>query len=450
MKFTCSPNTVLQERYEILDIVNTSPASKLYKGYDAKENCHVLIKEMISDFIEPSLKQEIIEQFKCEAKILFRLKHDYLPKFKDYFDHNSNRYLVLDYIKCKRLITIIETNSGFLPEKKVIDWAVQLCDVLSYLHNSKPNPIIFRDLSPHSIFLTDDGKIKLLDFGISKIVNSDTMNMAKVIIPHYSPLEQHTGTTDNRSDIYSLGATMYYLLTKEPPMDSLDRIIEDEPMPTCNRFNKDISPTLVKIISKAMEPDKKDRYQTIEELQSELLKLFSEENIKKQKKSVTTSPLNSNEEKPYNLKRLADINQKILPNSPIRPGKVFMSSQKMKEIISKKHSDSYPDISNPLTVFSKIPPTFINENHDKQKKSQITENIVPTLQIEEAIMLSMDGKNIPYSKPINQQGDKIIKFTGIEENIKEEKEIEKPTIFASLFAWLRTKLLKEIIVFNKK
>jgi len=481
MNFMVSSRTLLQERYEIIDTVNISPASKLYKGYDKKEDCYVLIKEMVSDSIEMSQKQEIIEQFKCEAKILFRLEHDYLPKFKDYFDYNSNRYLILDYIECKRLSTLAEAFSGFLPEIKVIDWAIQLCNVLSYLHNSKPDPIIFRDLSPNSIFITNSGKIKLLDFGISKIVNSDTMNMAKVIIPHYSPLEQHTGTTDNRSDIYSLGATMYYLLTKKPPMDSLDRMIEDEPMPPCNRFNKNISSTLVKIISKAMASDKKDRYQTIEEFKSELLKLLSEEDItdlhtnllnydevRIYEEKLSPEVFSSNEKKTYDLKNFNHINQKKLLNSPARPEKIFISSKKMQEIISKKYSDSYSDTDIHLTVSNEIPSEFTRENYSNAEKLQFPKNTVSQLQKpeetakasvgklqiqgntdsqlqkNEEIIKSWDKKQNFHLTPIYHSVNKIIKFTGITENIKEEKEITKSTFFSSLFIWIKNILLKKL------
>ena len=162
-------DTLLQERYKITDLVNKGPASRMYKGYDIKRKRYVFLKEMINTFTDPSLRQQAIEQFKCEAKILFKLKHDNLPKFEDYFDYESNRYLILDYIEGKRLSNIAESSSSFLSEKQIIAWGIELCDALYYLHNIKPNPVIFRDLSPQSILLADNGRLKLIDFGISKI-----------------------------------------------------------------------------------------------------------------------------------------------------------------------------------------------------------------------------------------------------------------------------------------
>jgi len=490
-----SINTILQERYKIIELINTSPASKLYKGYDTKHNRYVFIKEMISNFLDPSLKQEAIEQFKCEAKILFKLKHDNLPKFEDYFDHNSNRYLVLDYIECKRLNTIAENTSGFLPEGKIVDWSIQLCDALSYLHNNKPNPIIFRDLSPQSVFLANDGKLKLIDFGISKIVSSEdakTMGIAKTMTPHYSPIEQHAGTTDNRSDIYSLGATMYYLLTKEPPMDSVERIIEDEPMPTCNQFNKSISSPLVKIISKAMEVDKKDRYQTVEELKAELLKLSQG-----QKKIVP--PIPSGEEQrtsrrmqsqlqTHRLEEQQDFDEPVnrrVPGKPLpsrqtgneedkrlrrTPEKVEKSSYqtyrldeqeaeeeeeemsrpapKRPETVKKQVSPARParmsrqedgekppvkrpsaDLGSPAIVSSRTPSPSIDAPEDRYGKPQTIEDLVgPAVQPKE---VRKEPKQI-----VAKQSVKVIEFDGIVGD--EEKETEKkPTGLAAIFARIR-------------
>jgi len=268
-------DAILQERYKVTSLVNKSPASRTYKCIDTKRNKSIFLKEMLTAFNDPSLRQQAIEQFKCEAKILFKLRHENLPKFEDYFDYEGNRYLTFDYIEGSRLNEIVERSSTFLPEKQVLDWGIELCKVLSYLHNTKPNPVIFRDLSPQSTLLSTDKKLKLIDFGIAKIYEADakTMGIAKTMTPHYSPIEQHAGTTDERSDIYSLGATLYYLITKKPPMDCVERIIDDEPMESPAKYNSTISPALENIIMKAMEVDKKDRFQKIEDMEEELKKV---------------------------------------------------------------------------------------------------------------------------------------------------------------------------------
>ncbi|MEQ8169686.1 MAG: protein kinase [Candidatus Eremiobacterota bacterium] len=271
-------DTILQERYKIVNLIQKGPASRMYKAFDTKRNKAVFVKELIATYTDPSLRHQAIEQFKSEAKILFKLKQENLPKFEDYFDYEENRYLIIEYIEGQRLNNIVEGQSGFLDEQQVIKWGIELCDSLGYLHNLKPNPVIFRDLSPQSILLSEqDGRLKLIDFGISKIYETDakTMGIAKTMTQHYSPIEQHAGTTDNRSDIYSLGATLYYLICKAPPMDCVERIIDDEPMEKCSKFNPHISKELEKVIMKAMEVDKKDRYQKIEEMKVELVKASS-------------------------------------------------------------------------------------------------------------------------------------------------------------------------------
>lgn len=265
-------DAVLQERYQVLEMVTKGPGSRTYKCWDQRREKNIFVKELITSFTDPSLRQQAIEQFKFEAKILFKLKHENLPKFEDYFDFDGNRYLTFNFLEGERLNQIVDNSQGFLSEKQILGWAIELCDVLAYLHNTKPNPVIFRDLSPESTLLATDGKLRLIDFGIAKIYDSDakTMGIAKTMTAHYSPIEQHAGTTDERSDIYSLGATLYYLSAKEPPMDCVERIIDDEPMDPPSKYNPNMSPELERVILKAMEVDKKDRYQKVEEMRADI------------------------------------------------------------------------------------------------------------------------------------------------------------------------------------
>jgi len=268
-------DTLLQNRYKIIDLIHTGPVSKTYKGIDIKDNTYVFIKEVINTYTDPSLRYQAIEQFKDEVKIFFTLKQENLPKFKDYFDYDSNRYLIIEYIEGDRLDTFLEKQANFTSEKEIINWSIQLCNALSYLHNTKPHPVIFRNMAPWSIIVSEDRTLKLMDFGISKIYEygASTRTIAKTISKYYSPLEQHGGITDTRSDIYSLGATMYYLITGTAPMDCMDRTIEDEPMKSCRELNSNISSQLEYIVMKAMEIDKEHRYQFIEDMKNDLIKI---------------------------------------------------------------------------------------------------------------------------------------------------------------------------------
>lgn len=276
------PDTVLSERYKINKLIHTGTISRIYRGIDCKNKKNVFIKE-ITQYTDPSLRQQAIEQFKCEAKILFKLKHRSLPKFVDYFDYRQSRYLVLEYIEGKNLTAFVEDRENFLQEKQVINWSIELCDVLLYLHNMKPDPVIFRNMNPESIIVSSDGTLKLIDFGTSKIHEEQkkTLGIAKSITPHYSPIEQHVESTDKRSDIYSLGATMYYLITGETPMDCIDRSLEDEPMEPCSHINPGISREFERIIMKAMEIDREYRYQDVEYMKNDLTELLRREETEK-------------------------------------------------------------------------------------------------------------------------------------------------------------------------
>ncbi len=265
------PDIILGDKYKIIKLIHTGPVSRIYQGYDCKNKKNIFVKE-ITKYADPFLSHQAVEQFKCEVKILFNLKHKSLPKFQDYFDYDDNRYLILEYIEGKKLTAFIENLREFIGEKQVVAWGIELCDFLVYLHNMKPNPIIFRDMNPSNIILSPDGTLKIIDFGISKIYETagKTLGIAKTITPHYSPIEQHGESTDTRSDIYSLGATMYYLITRESPMDCINRTIDDEPMKHCSQINPYISSSLEKIVMKAMEIDRELRYQDVKDMKSDL------------------------------------------------------------------------------------------------------------------------------------------------------------------------------------
>lgn len=269
-------NIILKERYKILDIISITPLSVNYMGYDIKTNNYLFIKELTDTFRDLATKHQAIAQFKMEAKILFKLVHPNLPGYKDYFDYEYKRYLIMEYIEGKNLETIVKETPGFIDQKQVIKWGMELCDVLSYLHNMKPEPIIFRNLRPDNIILSKTGLLKLMDFGISKFFQADkqTLEVAKIINPHFSPFEQYSGRTDVRTDIYSLGAVMYFLVTGTKPADAIDISMETKVLKSCRVFNPDISLELDNLILKAMRMYKEHRHQSIEDIRTDLKKLL--------------------------------------------------------------------------------------------------------------------------------------------------------------------------------
>lgn len=275
-KKSLPPDLILNERYRILELMNISNLSITYKGIDLITERHVMIKELKDEAMDLGAKQQAINQFKTEAKILFKIIHLNLPRYVDYFDYKYKRYLVTEYISGKNLAEIVKSNPGFMDENQVIKWSIQICEALSYLHNNKPEPVIFRNLKPENVIISEDGIVKLVDFGISKFFqeSKNTLEIAKIINRYFSPFEQYSGQTDNRTDIYSLGALMYFALTAEKPVDALDISIDLKEMEFCRNINPHISPELDRLILKAMSEDKEDRYQNIEEVFEALMEIL--------------------------------------------------------------------------------------------------------------------------------------------------------------------------------
>ena len=211
--------TLLEGRYVIIGLLGRGGMGAVYKAIDLRlDKTLVAIKEMSTAALGPGKLEKALEAFKKEASMLIKLRHHSLPRVTDFFSAGDDRwYLVMDYIEGKTLETIIQ-RLGRVLEKELIDWALQMCDVLGYLHGQEP-PVIFRDIKPSNIMLTLNDEVKLIDFGIARHFNpatsSDTTSFASI---GFAPPEQFgEGQTDHRSDIYSLGVTLHYLLTGVDP-----------------------------------------------------------------------------------------------------------------------------------------------------------------------------------------------------------------------------------------
>ena len=195
------------------------------------------LKEVEHDKSLPAnLVQEAREQFLREATVLARLDHPNLPKVSDFFSVAARDYLVMDFIPGKDLRTLMmeaRQNNRFLLESDVLNWASQLADALTYLHSQTPS-ILHRDIKPSNLKLTPSGLIKLVDFGLVKLLAPGEITITVLQgqgTALYTPLEQYggdSGHTDVRSDIYAFGATLYHLLTNEAPMDARERFLNPD------------------------------------------------------------------------------------------------------------------------------------------------------------------------------------------------------------------------------
>ena len=266
------PDNLIRNRYKIMDVIITSPLSITYKGMDEENQEIIMIKELKDSQPDLAAREQALSQFKTEAKMLFKLLHPNLPRYKDYFDYRFKRYLIMEYIEGTNLKMITENSIDLFDEVQVIDWGFQICGALHFLHKIKPQPIIFRNLKPENILLQTGGTLKLLDFGISKFfqISQKTIEIAKIINKNFSPIEQFNGMTDERTDIYSLGAVLYYLSTKVVPPDAMDINLGEAKLYPPGKYNPKLSKEFNSVIMKAMKFHKEDRFKTAEEFNEAL------------------------------------------------------------------------------------------------------------------------------------------------------------------------------------
>jgi serine/threonine protein kinase len=265
-----APGFLLANRYLIQEVIGSGGMGSVYRARDMHfPNVPrlVAVKEMINTSPDPLVRQTIVQNFEREANILATLNHPSIPKIYDYFSFENRSYLVLEYIHGKDLEAIINETPGFLPEEQVLHWAIQLCDVLAYLHNHKPDPIIFRDMKPSNIMINLSGDVVLVDFGIARtfqVGQKGTM----IGTEGYSPPEQYRGEATPLADIYALGATLHHALTRrdprlEPPFSFSERPIR--------KINPSVSPELEAVINTALEYEPSKRYQSAEAMKEALL-----------------------------------------------------------------------------------------------------------------------------------------------------------------------------------
>ena len=222
--------TILRSRYKIIEMVGEGGMGAVYRAEDLRlEGRQCAVKEIVLE-MEPTetARAQAQEQFYREASTLGRLDHPNLPKVSDYFTEGQREFLVMDFVPGRDLKALMDEarrQKKTLPEKQVLSWAAQLCDALDYLHSQNP-PILHRDIKPANIKLTPSGTLKLVDFGLVKLMVPDDATTITIVqgrgTIQYTPLEQYggdTGHTDARSDIYSLGATLYHLFTNQPPLE---------------------------------------------------------------------------------------------------------------------------------------------------------------------------------------------------------------------------------------
>jgi len=272
-----SPNTILRERYRIIHQLGHGGMGAVYQAMDENLSCVVAVKETFATTDEQR------RAFRREAELLANLSHPTLPRVMDHFTHGEGQFLVMQFVPGHDLAELLELREQPFAVAKVIEWADQLLDALEELHSSDP-PIVHRDIKPANLKVTPKGKVLLLDFGLAKGVagqmsTADVDSHGKSIYgytPNYAPLEQIRGRgTDPRSDLYSLAATMWTLLTGEVPPDALSRVAEKEegnpdPLRAAHEISPQVPTHLSNLLQQAMSLNRNQRPATAAEMRNAL------------------------------------------------------------------------------------------------------------------------------------------------------------------------------------
>ncbi len=252
---------VLQGRYEVVHLLGQGGMGTVFMARDLRlQGRDCVVKKLRDDFYREEDRQKAQAFFEREAGVLSRLQHPNIVHILDYFRENDDYYLVMEHVKGHDLHYILQDRGEpFDEDQQVIPWAIQICDVLNYLHSEN---VIYRDLKPSNIMIDLKGQVKLVDFGIARAWE-DAGENTHVVSAGYSPPEQYWGAATPQSDIYALGATMHYLLTGKDP----EALHASSPKAS----NEAVSNYTDQLVQRATAQDMSQRFQTVEEMREALL-----------------------------------------------------------------------------------------------------------------------------------------------------------------------------------
>lgn len=268
------PGTLLQGRYRVESVLGVGGMSVVYLVEGIHLRRRLALKEMHEQFLDRAQEQMALEQFQNEAATLASLDHAGIPKVLDFFVESGRAYLVMEYLQGKTLEEVVRETTQVLSEQQVLGWMKDVLDTLEYLHG-QPQPVVVRDIKPSNMILTAAGRTKLVDFGIAKFHDASEKTSTAIQgtgSQGFAPPEQYAAdaSTDPRTDIYSLGATMYYLLTKKVVPESVDRLMARAPIQPPSYYNPMVNPRTDQAILAMLELHPQDRPQSVAEVREAL------------------------------------------------------------------------------------------------------------------------------------------------------------------------------------
>lgn len=262
---TLPPDHVLRERYQIQGVLGVGSTCAVYQARDllfAIETRLCAVKEMINLASDPVLLEYTFQNFQREGNVLASLNHQAIPEVYDFFVEGNRAYLVLEYIKGRDLRALVNDSEGFLPVEDVRTWAMQICEVLHYLHQHQPHPVIHRDVKPSSVMIDQFRRVRLVGFNTARAVALDE-TVTRTGTRGYKAPEQYRGKPLPQSDLYGLGATLHHVLTRRDPHSEPPFSWEKRPI---QEYNPDVPDGFVAVVNRALEYEPLDRYATAAEM----------------------------------------------------------------------------------------------------------------------------------------------------------------------------------------
>ncbi len=275
------PGAIIRNRYRIEDILGKGGFGEVHRGWDTVLEIPVAVKMLFDN------SPDSVNLFKSEAKILAKLKHPHLPRVTDYFSENGTHFLVMDFIDGEDLQVRLDKTKGFIDHRHVVEWMAQILAALHYIHTMN---IVHRDVKPGNIRVTPSGVASLVDFGIAK---TDSRKMTSpgakgAFTPYMASPEQcqTLGQTTPASDIYAVGATMYYLVTGQVPADAVSRLMGNPLIPP-ESINPSIPLFLSRSIQKAMALSPSARFPNADIMRNEMVQTVVLKNVNMSAKQKT-------------------------------------------------------------------------------------------------------------------------------------------------------------------
>ena len=407
----------LKGRYKIKGTLGKGGMGSVYLAEDWLHKRDCAVKEMLDNFSDDQERQEAIRRFQNEAHILVTLEHKNIPRIIDYFIEKNCYYLVMDYVKGKNLMELM-SEKGRYSEEDVIDLGVQICNLLMYLHEHKPDPIVFRDIKPSNIMIDPQENIMLVDFGLAKILQPKKTGTITGT-PGFASPEQYQGLAYPVSDIYSLGVTLYYLMTDRDPQENVPFNF-----PPISQNPSDLE----KVIMKAISMKTEDRYQSAADMKKALLlcrktemKMFppvkSEDSVKEIPPAKKEIPPSKSEESVRETLTIDELAKDFKPAdghteftlSPVKKGKNV--SQKIMNI-----SFYFIILSVIIAIIY-----FTGNSYYRDRKADILCDEARELYKKE----DYNGAIKKYQEVINLRGDSLKAHRGLGEVYLKQKEYDK-------------------------